>query len=268
MKVFVIDLARCNGCYACQIACKDENTGNDWMPYARPQPDTGQFWLKIKETVRGTVPKVRVSYQPVLCAHCANAPCMAACAAKEAIYRREDGLVIIDPDKCTGCRNCLEACPYQAIYFNENLNIAQKCTGCAHLLDHGWTVPRCVDACPTECIKFGEESELKSLLKKGKDIHPEAKSKPRLRYRNIPGRFTGGTVYDPTSKEVVAGANCTITGAKGQKLSAVTDAFGDFWFENMAEGEYQLEITKGGKSIVIPGIKIDIDINLGEIPFI
>src|SRR5512137_1700007 len=110
MKVFVIDLARCNGCYSCQVACKDEHVGNTWLPYAQPQPDTGQFWLKMKETVRGTVPKVRVSYQPVLCAHCGKAPCMSTCQVKGAIYRREDGLIIIDVEKCTGCRNCLEAC--------------------------------------------------------------------------------------------------------------------------------------------------------------
>jgi tetrathionate reductase subunit B len=266
MKVFVIDLARCNGCYSCQVACKDEHAGNDWPPYAKPQPDTGQFWLKIKESVRGTVPKVRVSYQPVLCAHCANAPCLAACPAKDAIYQREDGLIIIDAEKCTGCRNCLEACPYNAIYFNENLNIAQKCTGCAHLIDRGWTVPRCVDACPTECIRFGEESELKALTKKGKDMYPEAKTRPRLRYLNIPGRFIAGTVYDPAVKETVAGANCTLTAGNRQTYITTTDAFGDFWFENLTEGEYTLEIKKGSKTTTIPHIQTSWDINLGDIP--
>ena len=64
MKVFALDLSICNGCYCCQIACKDEHVGNDWTPYARPQPDTGQFWLKVQENIRGTVPKVRVSYIP------------------------------------------------------------------------------------------------------------------------------------------------------------------------------------------------------------
>jgi len=266
MKVFVIDLARCNGCYACQVACKDEHAGNDWPPYAMTQPDTGQFWLKIIESVRGTVPKVRVSYQPVLCAHCDDAPCRAACPAKGAIYQREDGLIIIDPEKCTGCRNCLEVCPYHAIYFNENLNIAQKCTGCAHLIDRGWAVPRCADACPTECIRFGEESELKSLMKKGKDIHPEVKSKPRLRYRNVPGRFIAGTVYNATDKEVIAGADCTLTGADGQKYSNVSDAFGDFWFEDLSEGEYTLEIKKGRRTTTIPHIYASQDINLGDLP--
>ena len=83
------------------------------------------------------MPKVKMHYQPVLCMHCDNAPCMAACPVEGAIYRRKDGLVIIDPVKCTGCKNCVDACPYKTIYFNEDLNIAQKCTGCAHLLDSG-----------------------------------------------------------------------------------------------------------------------------------
>ena len=79
MKAFVIDVAHCSGCYCCQIGCKDEHCGNDWTPYAKPQPDTGQFWLKINETVRGTIPKVKISYVPVLCQHCDNAPCIEAC---------------------------------------------------------------------------------------------------------------------------------------------------------------------------------------------
>jgi Fe-S-cluster-containing dehydrogenase component len=65
MKVFTIDLSRCVGCYNCQVACKDEHCGNDWTPYARPQPETGQFWMKVNYEERGTIPKVRVTYQPV-----------------------------------------------------------------------------------------------------------------------------------------------------------------------------------------------------------
>jgi ferredoxin-like protein FixX len=101
MKAFVIDLAKCNGCYNCQIACKEEHVGNDWMPYAKPQPDTGQFWMRMHEKVRGSVPKVKVSYVATPCMHCPDARCIAACGPT-AIYRREDGLVVIDPveDEC------------------------------------------------------------------------------------------------------------------------------------------------------------------------
>jgi tetrathionate reductase subunit B len=81
MKAFVLDLTRCNGCYSCQIACKDEHCGNDWTPYAKPQPDTGQFWMKVTDVVQGTVPKVRVRYMHDICQHCDEAPCITACKA-------------------------------------------------------------------------------------------------------------------------------------------------------------------------------------------
>ena len=109
-KVMIIDLSICNGCHNCQIACKDEHVGNDWTPIAKPQPDTGQFWNKVVNLERGTVPKVQVTYHHSICQHCEDAPCISACNVN-AIYRREDGIVIIDPEKCRGNQLCMEACP-------------------------------------------------------------------------------------------------------------------------------------------------------------
>jgi tetrathionate reductase subunit B len=266
MKAFIIDVAICNGCYCCQIACKDEHVGNDWTPIAKPQPDTGQFWLKQNEYVRGTVPKVKMYYRPLLCMHCDEAPCMDACPIEGAIYKRDDGLVIIDPVKCTGCKSCVDACPWRVIYFNEDLNIAQKCTGCAHLIDSGWKEPRCADACPTGAIKFGEESELKSLINKGEIWHPEFGGKPRLYYLNVPKKFVAGTVYDPVEKEVIIGAACTLS-SNGKKLSATTDGFGDFWFEGLEVGKYSLKIeAKGFAARTIDAISTEKDVNLGDLP--
>ena len=267
MKAFIVDIAKCNGCYCCQIACKDEHVGNDWTPYARPQPDTGQFWLKLNEFVRGTVPKVKMHYVPVMCQHCDNAPCIPACPVEGAIYKREDGLVIIDPDKCTGCKLCVDACPYDAIFFNEDLNIAQKCTGCAHLLDSGeWKVPRCVDSCPTEAIKFGEEEDLKDLIAQGEVLKPEANAKPRVFYLNIPKKFVAGTVYDPAEKEVVIGANCTLKSGS-DSWTATTDGFGDFWFQNLPDGSYSLTIEAAGfkKKSYDTINTTDNSVNLGDI---
>jgi Fe-S-cluster-containing dehydrogenase component len=267
MKAFAIDIARCNGCYCCQIACKDEHVANDWTPYAKPQPDTGQFWLKQNEFVRGTVPKVKVNYLPVLCMHCDDAPCMPACPVEGAIYKRDDGLVIIDPVKCTGCKNCVDACPYHAIYFNEDSNIAQKCTGCAHLLDSGWKEPRCADSCPTQAIKFGEESELRALIKQAEVLNPEYKAKPRVYYLNIPKKFIGGTVYDPVQKEVIIGATCTLTeSGSNRKYTTTTDNFGDFWFEGLKVGKFSLTINKGKKTKTIKPISTEKDVNLGDMP--
>jgi tetrathionate reductase subunit B len=269
MKVFVIDVDKCTGCYACQFVCKDEHVGNDWSPIAKPQPDTGQFWMHLQEYIRGTVPKVEMHYLPLLCQHCDEAPCLEACQVEGVIYKREDGLVEVDPTKCTGCRACVDVCPYDAIYFNDDLNIAQKCTGCAHLLDGGeWKVPRCADACPTEALMFGEEEDFADLIAKAEILKPEAGVKPRVYYLNIPKKFVAGTVYDPAEKEIVEGATLTLTGADGASYTATSDGFGDFWFRGLADGAgFTLTIAAPGFATkTIDGIVTAKDVNLGDIP--
>lgn len=269
-KVFVVDLSICNGCYTCQFACKDEHVGNDWTPIAKPQPEIGQFWLKLTERVRGTVPKVKVAYRPHLCMHCDNAPCVESCPVEGAIYKRDDGLVIIDPVKCTGCRNCVDACPYATIFFNEDLNVAQKCTGCAHLLDDGWTEPRCVDACPTLAIKMMDEEEAQELIKGAEFWMPEIadETQPRVYYLHLPKKFIAGTVYDPAEEEVYIGAALTLRNAlTGETQTLETDSYGDFWFERLPDGIYELEIKMGAKSKILTGLDVTAaDLNLGDIP--
>jgi tetrathionate reductase subunit B len=267
MKAFVIDLSRCVGCYCCQIACKDEHVSNDWTPYAKPQPETGQFWLGIKEAVRGTVPRVKVSYLPTLCMHCEEAPCLKACPVKDAIYRREDGLVNIHPEICTGCRLCEDVCPYDVLFFNTGLNIAQKCTGCAHLLDDGWTVPRCVDACPTDALRFGEEEELAEWIAQAEAYRPELGLATRVYYLGLPKRFIGGTLFDPVADEVLIGARCTLTDTEsGAFLTTETDGYGDFWFKDLADGRtFSLTLEAGDAVKTIAGINTAADVNLGDI---
>jgi tetrathionate reductase subunit B len=266
-KVFVFDVARCNGCYCCQIACKDEHVVNDWTPYAKPQPDTGQFWFRLHEYVRGTVPKVKLHYVGVPCQHCDRAPCLASCPVEGAIYRREDALVVIDPQKCTGCRECLPSCPYDALFFNEELSIAQKCTGCAHLLDEGWSVPRCVDSCPTGALRFGDEAEFAQQMAEATFLGPADETRPRVYYLNTPGRFIGGLIYDPVEKEIVKGAGCVLVDdATGERRETATDGFGDFWFEGLAEKTFTLTIeAEGFVPISYPSLSADDDVNLGEI---
>ncbi|MEM2103746.1 MAG: 4Fe-4S dicluster domain-containing protein [Candidatus Bathyarchaeia archaeon] len=269
-KALVIDVAKCNGCYCCQIACKDEHVGNDWTPYAKPQPDTGHFWLKIDEMERGTTPKVRVTYIPHLCMHCDNPPCTSACPLK-AITKRADGIVLINPEKCDGCRECLKACPYNAVYFNEELKIAQKCTMCAHILDGKDPLvktPRCVEVCPHNAIKFGEYAEIKSLIEKAEVLKPERETKPRVYYLNLPKPFIAGEVYDPQLNECIEGAKVTVVDIEtGKTLYGETDCFGDFWIENLEwNHSYSVKIEKiGYLPWILDRVKTDKDVNIGEI---
>ncbi len=212
--------------------------------------------------VRGTIGKksggqsgvrmssmVRMAYVWNMCMHCDNAPCIDACTS-EAIYKRDDGLVLIDPEKCCGKKLCIEACPYEnTIFFNQDLKIAQKCTGCAHLLDRGWPIkePRCVDNCPgIGALKFGEESDFVAEIARAEVLKPEEGTKPRVYYLNYPKRFIAGTVYDLATQEVIIGATCTLSGDDSGNVA--TDEFGDFWFEGLKVGTFSLTIAGAGKT--------------------
>jgi tetrathionate reductase subunit B len=267
-KVMIIDLAICNGCHNCQVACKDEHVANDWTPIAKPQPDTGQFWTKVIDMERGTAPKVQVTYHHSICQHCNDAPCMTACP-QNAIYRRDDGIVVIDPDRCRGNQLCLEACPYEnVIWFNGNLNIAQKCTFCAHLIDRGWKDTRCSDACPTGAFTFGDEEDLKDVIARAELLKPELPTRPRVYYLNLPKKWIAGAVYDSEADECTEGATVTATNVlTGEQMSAQSDNYGDFWLKNLEDGSYSVKIEKDGYLTLDLG-PIDAsrtDQNLGDI---
>lgn len=264
MKAFVYDAARCNGCYSCQIACKDEHVGNDWMPYAKPQPDIGHFWLKMGQKVHGQVPKVKLEYTLSLCNHCADAPCMAA--APEAVYRRDDGLVIIDPEKAEGMRELVDACPYGSIYWNEELSLPQKCTGCAHLVDSG-EEPRCVGICPTGALRFGDEEELAEEIARAEARGAEAATGPRVYYLNAPKLFISGDVWDAEANEVIEGASVTLVSSDGTRLESKSDDLGDFWFRQLDEGAYGIVVEAAGyETRRMDGIDLTESLNVGDFP--
>lgn len=264
MKAFLIDLDKCTGCYACQIGCKDEHCGNTWMPYAEEQPEVGQFWMKVKQYDRGAVPHVRVAYTPTLCNHCEDAPCIKA-SKDGAVYRRDDGLIIVDPEKAKGQKAIVEACPYHAIYWNEALSLPQKCTGCAHLLDGEEPIktPRCVDNCTTEAIQFGEIDELD--LEGAEVMSPEYGTKPRVYYKNLPKKFIAGTVYDPAAKEVIIGAKVTATNIEYGDYTVETDDWGDFWLKQLPDADWKLTIEKDGKHVELGVSTKEKDLGLGDI---
>ena len=271
-KVLIINYDICNGCYNCQISCKDEHCANDWSPIAKPQPDTGQFWNKIHDNVRGQVPKVFITYEHSICQHCDEAPCIDACKEK-AIYKRDDGIVIIDPAKCRGNQMCIEACPYEnVIYYNDDLLISQKCTFCAHLLDDGWEETRCADACPTGAFTFGDEDDpkIKELIAKAEPLKPELDVKPRVYYIGLPKRFIAGALYDSEADECLEGVKVTATCASCdccETATTTTDSYGDFWLRDLKECEYTLTFEKDGYLTQKFG-PVDVtekDINIGDV---
>ena len=209
---------------------------------------------------------MRVSYVMHRCQHCENAPCMAA--APEAVYRREDGLVIVDPEKAAGRRDLVEACPYGAIFWNEELAIPQKCTGCAHLVDAG-EAPHCVDVCPHGALRFGDEEDLAEEIAASEALVPEraGADRPRVRYLNLPRRFLAGVVVDPEADEVVPGARVTAENlATGEVLAAEADEFGDFWFHQVGAAGWRVYAeAEGYLTRVLEASTVDEDRNMGPI---
>jgi len=269
MKTMIVDITKCIGCYNCQLACKDEHVGNDWTPYAKSQPE-GQFWMKVTELERGTVPKVKVDWIPKMCMHCDDAPCISACI-DHAITKRSDGIVLIDPQKCKGSQKCIKACPYGVIYFNSEINIAQKCTMCAHLLDRGWEEPRCVTACPAEALLFGEKEELESLINRAEALSTEENlgsiPKVNVHYIGVPRKFIAGEVFSPVEDKCIDCATITLVNmATSDKFTTKTDNYGDFWLEVIKTGTYSMTIEKEGYGPQeIKQISTEKDVNIGEI---
>jgi len=266
----VIDVNKCSGCYNCYLACRDEYCGNDYPPYSLAQPYTGHFWMRQIERERGKYPKVKVAYTPLPCMHCDDALCIKV-AQDGAVYRRPDGIVIIDPEKSKGQKNLLSACPYRVIYWNEEKNIPQKCTLCAHLLDAGWKEPRCVEACPTGALTFGDlddpNSEVAKLNASGKTeiLHPEYEMKEKVTYIGLPKRFVAGSVVLGDKDECAENVSVTLTG-EGENKTVKTDNYGDFEFEGLPEDkEYSVKIECPGYKPEEFSVKTKVDVYLGDI---
>jgi len=248
----VRDLNYCIGCYNCQIACKDEHVRNDFLPITKSQPTFGHFWIGIKEVEQVISPsRIKVTYIPVSCQHCSEAPCVKA-ARNGAIYRRPDGIVIIDPVKAIGQKQLVEACPYGSIFWNEEENLPQKCTFCAHLVDDGWTEPRCVQSCPTNCMIFGDlddpNSKVSKLLaeRKGEVRHPEFNTKPNVFYFGLPKSSLSGTIIYGDKNECAGEVPVTLMAQAGGKWETQTDFFGDFVFDRLDAGEYTVGFDAPG----------------------
>ncbi len=270
----IIDVAKCHDCNNCFLACKDEYWENDFPPYSAAQPRHGHRWINIMRKERGQYPKVDVAYLPIPCMHCDDPHCIKA-AKKDAIYKREDGIVVIDPEKAKGQKNLVESCPYGAIYWNEEKGLPQKCTLCVHLLEDGWEQPRCVHACPTGAMSvvYAEDSEMEKV-KKSENLEvyqPQNKSKPRVYYKNLHRYtrcFVAGSVALQDMDECAEGAKITLMkGAKKVVDKTVTNNYGDFRIDNLEEksGKYVLEVAYKGYEKKTVEVDVKTSVNLGTI---
>lgn len=140
---FAIDQRTCIGCHACTVACKTEH-----------EVPLGQFRTWVKYVDSGEFPDTTRSFGVMRCNHCTDAPCVKICPT-QALYKRDDGIVDFDNERCIGCKSCMQACPYDAIYIDADTHTAAKCNMCAHRVDEDLE-PACVVVCPTHSIWVGD----------------------------------------------------------------------------------------------------------------
>lgn len=172
---FIIDNRKCIGCHACTTACKSEHD---------VAVGVNRTW--VKQVEKGEFPNTRRLFSVMRCNHCTDAPCVSICPT-EALYTRDDGIVDFDNDRCIGCKSCMQACPYDALYIDPKTSTAAKCNYCAHRVDLGLE-PACVNVCPEHAIISGDmddpNSEISELLARQavKTRKPEKATSPNLFY--------------------------------------------------------------------------------------
>lgn len=172
----VIDQTRCIGCHACTTACKSENLV--------PLSVTRTY---VKHVDVGVFPQARRAHQVTRCNQCSHAPCVTACPTT-AMFKRADGIVDFDKSICIGCKACMAACPYDAIFINPEDHSAEKCNFCAHRIDVGLE-PACVVVCPTQAILIGDMNDTESYVSQivNREVvavrRPEKETLPKLFYK-------------------------------------------------------------------------------------
>ena len=248
----VIDVPRCFGCQACTLACHDEYYGNEFPGYAAEMPRLGHRWIDVHQREKGEFPVVDVAYLPVTCNHCDDAPCLKA-ARDGAVVKRDDGIVIIVPEKAKGQRQIVDACPYGAISWNDAAELPQAWPFDAHLLDAGWTRTRGSQVCPTHAMRtlHVEDDEMQRIARvEGLEtLHPEYGTRPRVYYKNLDRyfkAFVAGSLAGEIDgvTECVEGARVTLE-RDGRTLAETrSDPYGDFRFDGLdeASGAYRVRI--------------------------
>ena len=253
----IVDLKKCVGCFNCMLACKDEHVGNKWLPYTEEQEKHGDKWICPTSYERGKAPYTELCFVTRTCFQCDNPACMAK--FPDEIYKRDDGIVIIDPKKAKGKKEIVDACPYGAIHWNEKLSLPQKCTGCAHLLDNGWKMPRCVQSCPLRAIEtvFCEDDEWERIISSHnlKSLTESDGNRPRVMYKNL-YRYNscfvkGALSFDNDGiSEAAIGAQVTLMIGNTVIKKVETDFLGEFYIDGIPQdsGKFRLICKMSGFS--------------------
>jgi Fe-S-cluster-containing dehydrogenase component len=252
----IVDVGKCFNCNNCALAVHDEYHGNEHPGVAAEMPRQGHRWIDVVQRERGAYPMVDVVAMPVTCNHCDDPPCLKV-ARNGAVTKRADGIVIIDPEKAKGQRQIVEACPYGAVWWNEEKNLPQAWPFDAHLLDAGWTKTRASQACPTEAIRTVrvEDDEMRRIAEEEdlEVLRPELGTKPRVYYKNL-ALYTKAFIVGSVTGEIRGVVEC-IAGARvslsqdGRRLGeTVSGTFGEFKFDGLAEdsGTYRIDIEAEG----------------------
>lgn len=252
----VIDVAKCFNCNCCTLACHDEYFDNDFPGYAAGMAKHGQRWIDLLQRETGSAPMVEMTFLPVTCNHCDAPPCLAA-ARDGAVVKREDGIVIIHPEKARGQKQIVAACPYGAVFWNEERQLPQAWPFDAHLLDQGWKKTRGSQACPTKAmvtLHVEDEEMQKIVAAEGLEVlHPEFGTRPRIYYKNL-HRFTSVFIGGAVSGEIAGVIECIADAQVSLKqndktlLETRTETFGEFKFEGIkpASGSYIVNISTAG----------------------
>ncbi|MDN5767892.1 MAG: dimethylsulfoxide reductase subunit B [Humibacillus sp.] len=167
MLGFSFDQTKCNGCKACQIACKDKHDLPVGVTWRRVAEYSGGTWQEDEDTA---VPNVFAYYTSMACNHCENPICVQVCPTT-AMTVRDDGTVYVDDEKCVGCRYCEWACPYSAPQFNADTGHMTKCDLCADYREQGQD-PACVAACPSRALGWGEIEDLRKEHGTNSSVEP------------------------------------------------------------------------------------------------